>query len=78
MASDLFEQLAELEVPPPPAQFDDQLHERVNRSLVAGQMIDLLVRGLPFAIGHFARAVVGMVTFTIVGRYERKPKKRRS
>ncbi len=70
MAPDLFEQLAELEVPPPPAQFDAQLHERVNRSLVIGQFIDLAVKALPWAFVHFARAVVGAIVFTLSGRYE--------
>jgi hypothetical protein len=74
MATNLFEQLADLEVPPPPAQFDKQLHERVNRSLVASQMIDLAVKGLPWALLHFARAFVGFVAFTFSGRYETNSK----
>jgi hypothetical protein len=61
MAIDLFEQLADLEVPPAPSseEFDRQLHERVNRSLVTGQLIDLGVKGMPFALLHFVRALVG-------------------
>ncbi len=31
MAPDLLEQLAQTEVPPPPATFDHQLHDKVNR-----------------------------------------------
>jgi hypothetical protein len=79
MATDLFERLAELEIPPPPDtdEFDRQLHERVNRSLVAGQLTDLVVGGLPWAIAHFARALVGLVTFTVTGRYEAKTKDQR-
>jgi hypothetical protein len=76
MASDLFDRLAELDVPPPPAQFDHQLHERVNRSLIVGQMIDLVAGGIPFALVHFARAVLGLVTFTATGRYESNSKNR--
>ena len=75
--SDLLEQLADLEVPPPPAQFDRQLHERVNRSLVTSQLVDLLARGLPWALLHFARAVVGLVGFTLTGHYEAKRKNHR-
>jgi hypothetical protein len=76
MATDLFESLAELEIPPPPdtEAFDRQLHERVNRSLVAGQMTDLVIGGLPWAIAHFARALVGLITLTITGRYDSKGK----
>ena len=70
MAMNLFDRLADLEVPPPPPQFDKQLHERVNRSLVVSQMVDLAVRGLPWAMLHFARAFVGFVAFTLTGRYE--------
>jgi hypothetical protein len=79
MATDLFERLAELEVPPPPEaeQFDRQLHERLNRLLVVRQITDLVASGLPFALLHFARALVGLLTLTLTGRYERKPKNHR-
>ena len=72
--TNLLDQLAEWEVPPPPATFDAQLHERVNRSLVAAQLVDLAVSGLPWALLHFGRALVGLVSFTLCGRYETKPK----
>lgn len=75
--ANLLEQLAELEVPPPPPQFDKQLHQRVNRSLVISQFLDLLVAGLPWAMLHFARAVVGLVAFTLTGRYEAKRNRKR-
>ena len=75
MAS-ILERLADWEVPPPPAQFDSQLHDRVNRSLVATQLVDLIVHGLPWALLHFARALVGLVAFTVTGRYEPNKKKK--
>jgi hypothetical protein len=77
--ANLLEQLAELEVPPAPpsAQFDRQLHERVNRSLFVWQLVDLVVSGMPWAMLHFARALVGLITFTVTGQYEAKPKKPR-
>jgi hypothetical protein len=79
MATDLFEQLGDLEVPPAPEaeQFDRQLHDRVNRSLVAGQLTDMVVGGLPWAAVHFSRALVGLFAVTLTGRYDRKPKNRR-
>ncbi len=77
MATNLFERLAEMDVPPPPAQFDNQLHDRVNRSLVTWQLVDLLVRGMPWALGHFARAMIGALAFTLTGRYETKPNDQR-
>jgi hypothetical protein len=76
MATDLFERLAELDVPPPPAQFDTQLHERVNRSLVVGQLMDLLFGAVPWAVVEFSRAVLGATIFTFTGRYETKPNRR--
>lgn len=69
MATDLWQQLASDEVPPPPVEFDHQLHERVNKSLVSLQVVDLAVRAMPWAMMHFARAVLGALVFTISGRY---------
>jgi len=79
MATDLFEQLGDLEVPPAPEaeQFDRQLHARVNRSLVAGQLTDMAVGGLPWAAMHFTRALVGLCALTLTGRYDNKPTNRR-
>ncbi len=76
MATDLFERLADLDVPPPPAQFDTQLHERVNRSLVLGQLMDLFFGAVPWAVVEMSRALFGAALFTLTGRYE-KPKRRR-
>lgn len=77
MTPDLLEQLAEMEVPPTPAHFDDQLHDKVNRWLVATQLIDLAFSGLPWALGHFGRAFVGLIIFTVTGRYDSKSKNQR-
>ncbi len=77
MATDLFDKLAEMDVPPPPPRFDQQLHERVNRSLFVGQMLDLVFGAVPWALGHFARAFVGLVIYTLTGRYEMKSKRNR-
>jgi hypothetical protein len=74
MAPDMFDRLAELEVPPPPVQFDTQLHERVNRSLLIAQFVDLAVKGVPWALVQFLRATVGALVFTITGRYETSSK----
>jgi hypothetical protein len=73
MATDLWQQLATEEVPPPPVEFDHQLHERVNKSLVSLQLIDLAVRAMPWAIFEFARAVLGLVAYSIAGRYPDRP-----
>ena len=77
MAPNLLEQLADLEVPPPPAQFDAQLHDRVNRSLLRAHLVDLALRGFPWALAHFGRAVIGLIAFTLTGRYEPNSKTKR-
>ncbi len=77
MAPNLLEQLADLEVPPPPAQFDTELHDKVNRSLLTTQVVELCVAALPWAFFHFFRAFVGLVIFTVTGRYQTKSKRQR-
>ena len=77
MTSNLFERLAESDVPPPPAQFDTQLHDRVNRTLVRTQLVDLILCGLPWSFLHFARAVVGLIGFTVTGHFESNTKNKR-
>jgi hypothetical protein len=77
MAPNLLEQLAELEIPPPPAEFDAQLHDKVNRSLLLTQVAELIAGAMPWALLHFGRAVIGFVVFTVTGRYETKSKRHR-
>jgi hypothetical protein len=69
MSTDLWEQLAETEVPAPPREFDRDVHERLNKTLLAAHLADLLLKGMFFAIGHFALAVLHVLTFTITGRW---------
>jgi hypothetical protein len=73
--ADFLEQLAQVEVPAPPAQFDRQLHQRVNRSLLLQHLFDLVVRGLPWAMLQMLGALGAVVTVGISGRFsgERPP-----
>jgi hypothetical protein len=73
---DLLDQLAEMEAPPPPPEFDRQLHERLNRTLAAQHLIDFAVGAVPWALLHFARAVLGAISFSIGGRSEDKGERR--
>jgi hypothetical protein len=75
MIDDLLEQLAHLEVQPPPAAFDRELHERVNRSLLTQHLLDLCFGALPWAVAHFARAVAALAAFTLCGRYGNERRK---
>ncbi len=76
MASDIFERLADMPVPPPPPpkQLQAQLHERLNKRLVARQLFDLLFRGMPYALMHLMPAVVYLIRMTVAGQCEvRRP-----
>ena len=66
------EKLAEVPVPPAPAPkvFDRAVHERINSRLLVGQILELLFGACGFAIGHFAKAVVGLVRLTLTGKLE--------
>jgi hypothetical protein len=80
MADDFLQRLAELEVAAPPAEFDRQLHDRLNHRLMVQQFLDLLVRGMPWALLHFGRAIVELCVFSISGHFadERKKENRDS
>ena len=73
MASDLLEQLAQLEVPPPPAELNQQVHQRVNRSLLVLHLLDLGLRAMPWAMWHLSRALVAGVFRTVLGRWPDRP-----
>lgn len=78
MSNDLFEQLSEWEVPPPPPapSFDRQLHERLNRTLLLLQLGELAFRVLPWAALHFGQSVLGALRATLTGRFvTRSPRK---
>ncbi len=69
MPEDLLEQLANVEVPPPPKDIDRRVHQRLNGLLLLGQLGDLLFRGLPFVLTCFAEAVIGAVSYSLSGRF---------
>ncbi len=69
MASDLFEKLAQPEVPPTPPHFEQRLHEQLNRSLLAGQLVELAVRAMPYAMLHLAKAVGALLALSLTGSF---------
>jgi len=69
MATDFLDELARLDVPAPPAEFDNQLHQRVNQSLVVQHVADLVLGAVPWAALHFVGAALGAFAFTMTGRY---------
>ena len=78
MANDLFEQLAESPIPPPPVELDALVHARLNKRLLAGQLTDLALRGLPYAMLQFGQAVTALLRFTATGQYEAKRRRRQA
>ena len=69
MAQDLFEQLADIEVPPLPENFDHGVHQRVNRILLAAHLVELAVKACTWTCVHFAVALGELVIFTLSGRF---------
>ncbi|MBX3414065.1 MAG: hypothetical protein KF708_15365 [Pirellulales bacterium] len=68
MTNDMFERLADVEVPPLPEQFDEEVHTRVNRVLLVTHVAEFFLAGAPFALARFARALVGLIVFTVTGK----------
>jgi hypothetical protein len=74
MQRDFLEELAEAPVPPVPATFNRALHERLNRRLLAGHILDLAMRGMGYTLAHFTRAAGGFFMYTVSGKFEREGK----
>jgi hypothetical protein len=70
MPRDFLEELAEAPVPPMPDTFNRTLHERLNRRLLAGHVIDLGFRGTGYVLAHFARALGGFFMVTLTGKFD--------
>ena len=74
--NDFLEQLAELDVPPPPERFTSELHDRVNRSLVLVQLVELACAAVPYAVMELSRALGGLVRYSLCGKYEFNERKK--
>lgn len=72
MATDLFEQLAETKVPPIPEALDQNIHQRLNLRLLVAHLMDLFLHGMPMVCFHFGRAVLGVIRFSLLGRFDEK------
>ncbi len=69
MSFDLLEQLAKDDVPPPPDSLKRDVHDRLNRALLFAQAFELLTQGLIYALSHLLRAGMGLVVYTLSGKY---------
>ena len=66
----LLDSLAERDVPPVPGEFSEQIHQRLNRALLATHLVDFVVGGVPYAAMHFLRGVGHLIIGTFTGRFE--------
>ena len=76
MAPDFLQHLADAEVPPVPSTFGEQLHERMNRGLLAMQVVEFLTLVFPAAMFELGRGLAALARFTLSGKYELNEKKR--
>jgi hypothetical protein len=67
--TDLFEQLADHDVPPPPVDFDRLLHGRLNKHLLALHVAEFAFRVVPYGMVVLGRAVLGFMQVTLTGRH---------
>lgn len=70
MANSLLETLAARGVPPVPADLNKQVHQRLNRALLAAHLMDLAVGAVPYLAVYFLRAVWHWIGSTFTGRFE--------
>ena len=70
MTDDLLQQLADVEVPVPPDDFDRQVHQRLNVRLLLAHLAELALCGLPMAFLYFSRAFLGLVIYSVTGRFD--------
>ena len=72
MATDILEQLADTEVPPAPVEkLQKGFADRLNSRLLVQQLLDLMIRGVPYAAWHMTRGMIGVLYYTIAGRFAR-------
>lgn len=77
MSHDVFDRLAEWEVPPPPPgpKFERQLHDRLNRALVVLHVVELALRALPWAALQFGQSMLSACLTTLTGKLVTPPRK---
>ena len=66
---DLLERLTQLKVPPAPKSLKRDVHHRLNRTLLVQQLCELAIYGVLYACGHMLRGLLGLVAYTITGKY---------
>ncbi len=67
MKRDVLKQLADTVIPPVPPEFDRSVHDRLNTVLIVEHLFDLLLRGVPFTVAHFAEAFGDLIATSLGG-----------
>jgi len=65
---DLFTELAELPVPPVPANLDQEVHQRLNRVLLTSQLVEFCWQALPQTALAMLACFRAFLTLTITGK----------
>lgn len=69
MIHDLFERLADSNVPPVPADFDKHVHDRVNDTLLGVHLLEVVCQVVPYAFVQFLEGLIGLVGITLSGEF---------
>ena len=73
MGKNLFDELAEMEVPPAPAELTRDVHRRLNSRLLAAHLVDFALRALPYAWLHFSAALFGAAKYSLENESQAPP-----
>jgi hypothetical protein len=68
MATDILEQLAKREVPPPPPDLDKRIRRRLNAALLTDHLFEFAVRAIPLSMATMAAALAHAIEYTFSGR----------
>ncbi|NIL97342.1 MAG: hypothetical protein GTO53_07070 [Planctomycetales bacterium] len=71
-----FDQLAATEIPPPPENLNEAVHQRLNRILVVLHLCDLFLRALPAVALMFTQPVLAFFKYSVTGRFDLKIRRR--
>ena len=69
MTDNFLEQLARKRIPPVPKLFEQQVHRQVNHWLLVFHVLDFSLRTLPYAAMEFTRATIGLIAYSLKGRF---------
>lgn len=69
MSNDLIEQLENVEVPQVPECLDQEIHRRVNHTLLVYHVLEFFFQAIPRACIELGRVTMGFVIFCLRGHF---------